>query len=284
MKCVFMGDQAPDDFVEKIEFSSDVPYTIHIKNFPVEEFVPMHYAETVEILFCDGLIGKISISGRTYSLSNQQFFVIPPYSVHSTEVLSCQGTMYVMKISLKHMKKYFDIIAYLGVCGTSLDTLSYAIEDCDEAFSILKAMIQSDGIMRETIPLLVQLIHFMSCHTDKQPSQEYGQFKDTSLQEIISWTYENCSGPVTLDQVAEFAGYSKYHFCTLFKNLTGMSYMNYLTSVRISRACQLLQNGMSVHETAAETGFANTSHFIQTFRKAQQMTPAQYARCCQKNL
>ena len=82
---------------------------------------------------------------------------------------------------------------------------------------------------------------------------------------------------ITIDEVAKRTGYSKYHFCSRFKSLTGMTYLNYLNSVRVSYACQLLQQGESVQAVCRATGFENVSYFIQMFKKIQHVTPYQYA-------
>ena len=68
-------------------------------------------------------------------------------------------------------------------------------------------------------------------------------------------------------------GYSKYHFCSRFKSLTGMTYLNYLNSVRVRRACLLLQQGESVQAVCRATGFENVSYFIQMFKKIRHVTP-----------
>jgi len=57
-----------------------------------------------------------------------------------------------------------------------------------------------------------------------------------------------------------------------------MTYLNYLNSVRVRRACILLQKGETVQSVCRASGFENVSYFIQMFRKIQHMTPSQYAR------
>ena len=94
---------------------------------------------------------------------------------------------------------------------------------------------------------------------------------------MIRWTNENFARKITIDEVASMTGYSKYHFCSRFKSLTGMTYLNYLNSVRVRRACLLLQQGESVQAVCRATGFENVSYFIQMFKKIRHVTPHQYA-------
>ena len=50
MKCIYFDDTMPDGFEEHFFFSAEMPYTISIKQFLTEDIVPLHYAETIEIL------------------------------------------------------------------------------------------------------------------------------------------------------------------------------------------------------------------------------------------
>ena len=81
----------------------------------------------------------------------------------------------------------------------------------------------------------------------------------------------------TIHDIAQISGYSKYHFCSRFKALTGMTYMHYLNTVRVSKACIMLRSGESVQNVCRNCGFENVSHFIQLFKRIQHITPHQYA-------
>lgn len=278
MKCVFLGDKVPNSFEEQIAFFSEMPYTIRIKHFQAEDVVPMHYADSIEILLCDGLYGEILIDASRYSLGGRQLFVIPPYTVHSNNIRPGKGTMHVFKISLREMKQYVHIENYLQACGCRIGQLLYQNPACGEVAEIIEYLIQNDGNMPLCIPKILELFRILSQYTDvRRDTNPRSQFRGTSLQDIINWTNENYARRITIEEVANMAGYSKYYFCSHFKAITGMTYMNFLNSVRISHACLMLCNGDSVQTVCRNTGFENTSHFIQMFKRIQHITPHQYA-------
>lgn len=283
MRCVYYGDHLPNGFEEKIPFSSEKPYTISIKRFPVEDVVPLHYAETVEILLCDGLCGEILIDATQFQLEEKQLVVIPPYTVHSTNVRPGDGTMYVIKVSLRELRRYIDVENYLAACGCDISQLQYRCSAYEAVFSIVEGLMEKDGDLGACLPLILELFAVLSKYVDaqRQASALHGQFRVSSLQELMNWTNHNFSRKISIEEVAKRAGYSKYHFCSRFKALTGITYMNYLNSVRVSHACLMLQNGESVQAVCRSVGFENTSHFIQVFKRIQHMTPHQYA-CRQK--
>ncbi|MNP72972.1 putative response regulatory protein [compost metagenome] len=71
---------------------------------------------------------------------------------------------------------------------------------------------------------------------------------------------------------------SKYHFLRSFTRSMGITPYCYLQAVRIGRAKQLLEQGLSPADTAQQTGFGDQSHFTHTFKKLIGLTPGQYAR------
>ncbi len=85
----------PSDFEERISFSREMPYRIRTKHFFEEDYVPLHYANTIEILICNDLVGNIVIDNNLYVLHGKQVFVIPPYTVHSNHVEKCGGMWYI---------------------------------------------------------------------------------------------------------------------------------------------------------------------------------------------
>ena len=64
---------------------------------------------------------------------------------------------------------------------------------------------------------------------------------------------------------------------TKMKNLTGMSMGDYIRHKRLDKACQLLQQGFNVSETAYRTGFSDPNYFSKAFKKQMGVNPTEYA-------
>ena len=278
MKCVYFDDTSPNGFEEHFFFSNEMPYTISIKPFLTEDIVPLHYAETIEILLCDQLCGEIVIDGRHFELGGQQLFVIPPYTVHANNIRPGIGTMYVFKIHPARLGHYLNTESIFRLLGTSVDQLRYDCPAFDEVLEVVAKLLEHDGDLARCLPHLIDLFRILARHTEPRPAAGgHDRFRGSSLQELIRWTHENYARRITIDEVAKRTGYSKYHFCSRFKALTGMTYLSYLNSVRVSYACLLLQQGESVQAVCRATGFENVSYFIQMFKKIRHVTPHQYA-------
>lgn len=279
MQCVYFDDRLPNGFEEQFFFSPEMPYTIGVKRFPSEDNVPLHYADTIEILLCEDLCGEIVIDNQHYSLGDRQLFVIPPYTIHSNHVFPGDGAMYVLKISLQEMERYENIPNLLSLRGCYLWQLQYLCPEYPKAREIMEELIERDGELADCLPRILELFAMLSRYVDKEreAAPAHSKFKASSLQELILWTNDNFSRKITIDEAAGMTGYSKYHFCSRFKAQTGMTYMNYLNSVRVSQACLMLRRGDSVQAVCRSCGFENVSYFIQVFKRFQHVTPYQYA-------
>lgn len=278
MQCVYYEGDFPNGFEEKFVFSAQIPYSIRVKRFLAEDIVPLHYAATIEILLCDQLCGEIVIDGKRYPFSGKQLFVIPPYTLHSNIIFPGDGTMYVFKISCEEMDRYLSISNCLSLNGVTLAQLQHDCPEYGQVMEIVQQLIAHDGDLMQCLTQFIPLFQILSRHTvTGQQSSAGGGFKNTSLQEVVRWTHENYARKIFIEEIAALTGYSKYYFCTRFKALTGITYLNYLNSVRLSQACLLLRTGRSVQSVCQSCGFENTSYFIQLFRKNMNMTPYQYA-------
>jgi AraC-like DNA-binding protein len=83
--------------------------------------------------------------------------------------------------------------------------------------------------------------------------------------------------PVKLEQLARALHVSTFHFCRRFKLETGLTFVEYLSHVRIEQAKLLLHNPhLRISEIAYEIGFQSLTHFNRTFRKLVGTSPTGY--------
>ena len=99
------------------------------------------------------------------------------------------------------------------------------------------------------------------------------------LDGIIERINTGYAGLITLDKLASEFNVSKFHLSREFKKYTGYSPNEYLISVRINRAKELLRRtSYSVNEISQLTGCGDVNHFIQLFKSREKTTPAAFRR------
>ncbi|HEY9046357.1 MAG TPA: AraC family transcriptional regulator [Ohtaekwangia sp.] len=83
---------------------------------------------------------------------------------------------------------------------------------------------------------------------------------------------------IGIDRLAATACFSKFHFIRMFRAAYGITPNQYLISVRIAQAKQLLKSNKTIVEVCHAVGFTSLSSFSGLFRKITGTTPAAY-RC-----
>ena len=83
----------------------------------------------------------------------------------------------------------------------------------------------------------------------------------------------------SLNAVADEINISYGYLCTIFKQVTGEKFMDYLLRVRMQNAKRLLlEGGHKIYEIAQQTGYNSARYFTLTFRKYYGMTRSEYTK------
>jgi AraC-like DNA-binding protein len=78
---------------------------------------------------------------------------------------------------------------------------------------------------------------------------------------------------ISLDDIANEAFFSKFHFIRVFKKHYGRTPYQYLKEIRITKAKYLLQGGMTVKEVCISVGFDSITSFTGLFKRITGSTP-----------
>ena len=88
---------------------------------------------------------------------------------------------------------------------------------------------------------------------------------------------ENLEKKISLQQMAQYTGYSSSHFSMLFKKETGHSPLNYFNLLKIQYACQLLSStNMKINQISFKVGIDDSFYFSRLFTKLMGMSPKDY--------
>lgn len=105
--------------------------------------------------------------------------------------------------------------------------------------------------------------------TEKQTS-----ISVTKLKNVLEFIRNNYSNKITLKDMADIAKVSPKYLCSMFKERTHKSPVDYLIYFRVEKAVHfLITTDKSVTEIALECGFDDLSYFIKTFKKLKGVSP-----------
>ena len=82
---------------------------------------------------------------------------------------------------------------------------------------------------------------------------------------------------LSLNRIAAHIGVSPSYFSSIFKQETGQSFVEYLTQVRMERACELLKcTSYRTFEIGEQVGYNDSHYFSAAFKKAMGQSPKEY--------
>jgi transcriptional regulator GlxA family with amidase domain len=123
--------------------------------------------------------------------------------------------------------------------------------------------------MNPTLPQMQTSIHLPYKETAIRPQW---------IDDAIDYMMENFSEDLSLDDLANSAGLSKFNFCRQFHRHTGAPPLKWLRKFRLAMAGEILRQpvGWNIEEVAFAVGFNNCAHFSRLFREAFAVTPSEY--------
>jgi AraC family transcriptional regulator len=99
------------------------------------------------------------------------------------------------------------------------------------------------------------------------------------VERTVESMHENLGEPLTVDDLARTAMFSKFHFSRVFQKLTGLSPVRFLSALRIEEAKRLLRTtSMTVADISHEVGYNSVGTFSTRFHTSVGMSPREYRR------
>ena len=109
--------------------------------------------------------------------------------------------------------------------------------------------------------------------------------KSRRIAKVCEYIDKNIEEPIRLGDVAQLVSMSESAFSHFFKKKTNCTFIDYVTNLRIARACQLLsETTYTVAEICYTCGFNTLSNFIRIFKKKKGSTPQEYRMFLQQML
>ncbi|MCI8823903.1 MAG: response regulator [Lachnospiraceae bacterium] len=125
-----------------------------------------------------------------------------------------------------------------------------------------------------TMEYLKELFTFALTVRDKNSGDRYGLLI-REAQEYIAENYGNSD--FSLNMIAGYIGVSPSYFSSIFKQGTGQSFIEYLTKVRIDRACELLRcTTLRTSEIGEQVGYNDPHYFSTAFKKIMGQSPKEF--------
>lgn len=100
---------------------------------------------------------------------------------------------------------------------------------------------------------------------------------DQNVEEIAAYINNNYNQKITLSDLCMLFGTNKTTLCEKFREMYGVTIINYINKLRIRQAKVLLREGnISITQIATLVGFDSVHYFSKTFKKIENRSPSEY--------
>jgi AraC-like DNA-binding protein len=281
-----------DGIYEKVDYQNNSSILLH-NNKEVDNYSP-HWHTAVEIIMPINNFYTVEIGRTTYLLQEGDILIIPPGELH--ELIAPKDGLrrillfdYSLISSLKGITNIFTVLNQprLITPRNAPETNAELTKLYDE----ITYEYNSDNTLREAA--IYSLIIKMFVVMGRKYMNTEHIFPDVKLNKqkeyiekfnlIFDYINENYIEEISLDTIADVAGFSKFHFSRLFKQFTDMSFYDYLNQRRVKEAERLLLNpNLSITEVAMRSGFSSISTFNRVFKNFKECTPTEFKNLYQR--
>ncbi|MCD6121393.1 MAG: helix-turn-helix domain-containing protein [Spirochaetales bacterium] len=160
--------------------------------------------------------------------------------------------------------------------GALIDTAITAGGDEDKLFNLSKDCFKHIN-ETEDINLLKQRLFPVLKTIVMTVRQSHTDRSERIINRAKEYIEKNYSEHLTVEDIARTVFISPSYFKHLFKKISGYSFKDYLSRIRLDKAKELLLNSdMSITNIAYEVGYQDSNYFSTLFKKAEGVTPSEY--------
>ena len=272
---------------ETVNFKDHNAFKLYL-NDEFENY-PEHWHTPVEIIFPLENHSMVSCSNIDYYLKEGDILIITPGTLHRITAPK-SGLRIIFQVDLSFLNMFKDIESTISMLAPAKLVTHETMPSIYETARELILEIQKECIeirplcdaftfakITELFILLGRECLNSSLMFDVTPSKQR-EYTEKFLN-ICDFISSHCMEDLTLDDVADRAGFSKYHFSRLFKQFTNTTFYKFLNTKRIAYAENLLIDpGLSITEIAYRSGFNSISSFVRMFKALTSYTPTAYRK------
>lgn len=219
--------------------------------------------------------GRLFFNNESFSISEKSFFVLKPnctFEFHTDGNFLRMIFFFVnaeeISFYLKHVHSPQNEFLYIEkFCTSSMQSLF------EQLIHILKYPVPHSNMF------LAKYLRDIFCEiVYSQIDKKLLNLPDhiRTCKQLMDEKYMN---PITLYSLEKLLKINRYRLCHEFSAYIGKSPMQYLLAVRIEKSKELLSNtDMTVHAIGEQVGIPNATHFINQFRKLNEITPLQFRK------
>jgi AraC family L-rhamnose operon regulatory protein RhaS len=228
--------------------------------------------------------GSFIIANQHYPCRTNQVVVVPAGQIHYIEDNPTQPlSLYGICMAPAVLEVEGELAAALPPGRLNLNELIVPRVRADLRQMLYEQTLARPGYRSILVGLALQMIgllvrgHLVRSRRESGPSMATASGNLATVQQYVAELPQRFFEPSDIDRTAAALGMSRRRFTQLFRGVTGRSWLDHLTGLRINYACQLLrQTQRSVLAVAFECGFEDLSSFYRAFKRRMGLPPNEW--------
>ena len=252
-------------FLTEIGFEGDTAFTPFKKHRAGNHYLIIYVAKGE---------GWYNVKGKSYAVGENDFFVVShDVAVQLGSSVHNPGSIYWAFFSGTHAPNIFlHLMGKNNLAPRKAKPLVGRIAQFNDILHHLELLENVENLVYANSRFYSFLCSFRLTILSSRKHAK----KDGVIQSI-EYMRENIHGNVTLQDLATAAGLSVSHYCALFKKKTMQSPLNLYTSMKVQRACQMLQDkDQTIKSIAYSLGFFDQYHFSKVFKQIMGASPKHF--------
>ncbi len=257
------------------QFFNDFKLPIRVIHVENSRTFPDHHHDFLEMIFVRGGTGLQILNNKEYKLCRGDVFIVRKGIHH--QYLKAENLDYINILLNSDIPEYISkMIARLPDTGLKLSVL---IES--EAVSLINRIDQEIYSGRFMNDKMAEACLSQLCCLLLRIHNEDNVKINTSVKTRVNYIIEYLkteNGPsLSAARMAEEAGTSVRNFHRIFRKLTGSSVKDYIHTIRIDKACELLKHtDKSISNISAMVHYEDSNYFSRQFKQIKGVSPSSY--------
>ena len=229
----------------------------------------------------------------SHSLTEQELAVIAPDEIHMLKKLQPESVILTIHIDFERIPENM-----LGSCKNLFHTiLCTPVSNAtllrslkEEIRRLLMVLFNGDSADGTDLFALNEIMMKILCIAEKQRNTPFEQLPvDSTHHEnyvrAIQFIDRHYQENIHLSDIAKTLSFSTSYTSRLFTRYTGLSFVKYLSYVRVRESLEdLLEGKASIEEISGKCGMPNSKSYSQIFKELYGITPSTYRKRFVKNL
>ena len=254
-------------------------------------FWEMVYVDKGEII--------VTTKGKSFALRENEILFHKPNEFHAIDVSGDKpANIFIISFVCKSEHMKFFEGGKMKLPAKLKKLISNIIDESTHPFvrmeqpSVAGLKISEDPKVvgtRQLVKIYMEQLLIMLIRNQETPKKNKTMFasredmENNLVKEIIEYLESKIYSTVTIEEICEHLHYGRTSLCSIFKDVTDYTIMQYYTMLKIAEAKMLIrQKNYNFGEISDMLSFGSPYYFSKTFKKIAGVTPKEYKKSAKK--